>query len=50
MRTGNVRTVLKEPLTQKDLAQHSGTAALQIDPTTFVLAEMKLCSWLKHMV
>ena len=46
MCNSNVRTMLKEPLSQKEVANHDWDAPLKLDSTAFVPAKMKLRSWL----
>ena len=49
MRNSNVRTLLKDPLSQKELASRSCLVPLKLILTTLVMAEMRLCSWLLRM-
>ena len=44
--TCNVHAMLEEPRTQKELAHRNRRVPLKLDPTTLILAEMKLRSWL----
>ena len=49
MRTCNVRAMLKEPLTQKELVHRDRRVPLKLDLTTLIPAEMKLRSWLTRV-
>ena len=47
MRNCNVCAMLKESLSQKELANCDRGVLPKLDPTALVPAEMKLCSWLR---
>ena len=49
MRNSNVRVVLKEPLSQKELAGRDRTALLKLSSATLIPAEMSLRSWLSRV-
>ena len=49
MCNSNVRTMLKEPLSQKEVANHDCDAPLKLDSTALFPAKMKLRSWLARV-
>jgi hypothetical protein len=46
MRNSNVRVMLQDPLSRKELASRDRLAPLRLASTTIVPAEMRLCNWL----
>ena len=49
MRNSNVRAMLKDPLSQKELAGRDRAAPLKLVVATLVSAEMRLCNWLSPL-
>ena len=50
MRNSNVRAMLKDPLSQKELAGRDRAAPLKLASTTLVPAELRLRSWLSRVL